>query len=67
MKKWHMEGIISRANNLQRKVVFGGRNQIFLCAGNYSLEARRKPSLMSCLRFLTMLISRRSWSSRGFF
>jgi hypothetical protein len=60
MKKWHMEGIISRANNLQRKVVFGERNQIFLYAGNSAFEVRRTPSLKSYFRFFSTLLSRRN-------
>lgn len=59
MKKWHMEGIIDKANNLQRKVVFGQRNQIFLCAGNYLAETRRKSSLLGCFRFFSTLLSRK--------
>lgn len=61
MKKWHMEGIIDRANNLQRKVVFGQRNQMFLYAGNYPLvETRRRASLLGCFRFFSTLLSRKS-------
>lgn len=60
MKKWHMEGIINGANNLQRRVVFGERNQIFLCAGGSSQELRRIPTLMGCLRFLAARKSRRN-------
>lgn len=56
MKKWHMEGIVDRANNLQRKVVFAQGNRIFLHAGKYPLvETRRRPSLFGCLKFFSFL------------
>lgn len=52
MKKWHMEGILDKANNFQKKVVYKQGNQIFLCAGNYPLvEVRRRSSLWGCFRF----------------
>lgn len=59
MKKWHMEGIIDKANNLQTKVVFRQGNQIYLCAGNYLLETRKKPSLLGCFRLFSTLTSRK--------
>jgi hypothetical protein len=61
MKKWHMEGIIDSANNLQRKVVLGQGNKIFLYAGNYPVvEVRKRSSLFGCFRFFSALLSRKS-------
>ena len=60
MKKWHMEGILNKANDLQRKVVFGDRNQIVICPGSYSVVNRRKVSLMNYFRVFSILVLRRN-------
>lgn len=59
MKKWHMEGIIDKANNQPTKVVFRQGDQIYFCAGNYLLENRRKPSLLGCFRIFSTFTSRK--------
>lgn len=59
MKKWHMEGIIDKANNLQTKVVFRQGDQMYLCAGNYLLEARKKTSLLGCFRLFSTFTARK--------
>jgi hypothetical protein len=60
MKKWHMEGILDKANNLQRKVVLGQGDQIFLRSDPYSSEIRRKSMLLGCFRFFSFLGARKS-------